>query len=276
MTHLGDSVVLETSTATVMSGAALQTIVNAYAPFLRVGNAEQFVDPNVTHAGGLAEWTRMTPAEVVDQIVKEGNSDGAPVDIAVWDNLTLWCVPRIEPAMPQYRLPFDPSTIAWEEDCGAMANRALAEYGTGAGGTQVAEAETVGFLDRWGFSRKVLIPAGDITEGAAIALRNRELTTRSTPEISVAISLEDGEGLTMFSGIEQPQELVHSLEWVQVGTEPAQPIVGTTFDATARSLTVELGAPSALLPHNMNLRERNAVARIERLINPVSGGRTRS
>lgn len=275
LAHLSDGWNDSETTASVTSGEALQQIVTMFAPYLRVGTAEQFIDPGVTHSGGLAEWTRMTPGEVVDQIIKEGDSDGNAIDIAVWENRTLWCVPRVTPSTPHYRLPFDESVVTWEDDAGSMASHVTVEYGDGSGGTLTVEAETTGFLSTHGFVRNLLIPAGDITSAAAVALRDRELTTRATPDVSATVSLIDGEMLPLFSGAEQPQALVRALEWVQVGDEPMQIIVGTTHDATARSLTLELGQPSPLLPKNTNLREREAVARMARLINPLSGGRDR-
>ena len=275
LAHLNDNWNRSTSTTSVLSGAALQQVAQSTSPHLRFGNADQFVEPNVTHAGGLNEWRRMTGGEVADQLIKEGNGDGYEVDVAVWENRTLWCLPRTEPATPDYRIPFDPRVVAWEEDCGRMASHATTEYGDGATGTLTAEAETSGFLDAWGFTRKVLIPAGDISAAAATALRDRTLTTGATPEIAALISLENAEGLRLFSGVEQPQELVRSLTWVEVGTEPQQVIVGTTFDATARALAVELGSPSPYLPRNQNIRETLAVARLIRKIDPLSGGRTR-
>lgn len=275
LAHLGDNWNRSTATSSVQSGAALQQVAQSTSPFLRFGNAEQFVEPAVTHSGGLNEFRRMTAGEVADQLIKEGNSNGQPVDVAVWERLTLWCLPRTAPTSPHYRIPFDPGLVAWEEDCGRMASHATVEYGDGVTGTLTAEAETSGFLDAWGFTRKVLIPAGDISAVAGLALRDRTLTDGATPEITALISLEDGEGLRLFSGVEQPQELVRALEWVQVGTEPLQVIVGTTHDATARSLAVELGNPSPYLPRNQNIRETLAVARLVRKIDPTSGGRTR-
>lgn len=268
---LNDGWLNSSSTVDITSGDALIAALAAAATYIRVGNDEQFIDPGIVHVDGLSEWRYMTPGEMANQIAQEGNSDGQPVDIGVWDGPRLWCLPRVAPDVPTYRIGFDPSVVSWEDDCSRMASHIVVQYGNN--NDLTSEAETADFYDRNGFTSRMFIPAGDIRLAAATAFRNSELTVRAQPDVTAMLSLVDGEGLRLLSGAEQPPELVRSLEWVQVGDEPLQPIVGTVFDATAKTLSVELGNPSPYLPRNANIREMTAVAQLMRGIDPVSGGR---
>lgn len=270
--YLNDHYLDSASTTSVTSGEALEAALPLVAPYLRLGNAEQFIDPGVVHAGGLAEWRYLTLGAMVDQIIKEGNSDGESIDIGVWEGLRLWCRPRVAPDEPDYRIPFDPSYVSWSESKLEMASSVVVEYATN---TRTAAATLDGFLDAYGFTRSLYHNGGTLDATQAAAFRDADLTLRSVPQVTALVSLSDGAGLLLPSGVERPAELVRPLEWIEVAGQPMQPIVGITRDATAETLAVEIGQPSPYIPRNTSLLVNGVVARLARGINPISGGKAR-
>lgn len=273
MSALSDDWSRSTSITSVTTGAALESVLASAAPLIRRGHSEQWVDPGVTHAGGLNEFYKRTPGEMVDQVTRQGSVVAAPVDFYILGRRTAYLLSRSAGADPDYWLPFD-HRVSRRRNYRPVYGAVTVEYGDSATGTLTAESSDGTFADRYGLIRRLLIPAGNVSAGAATALRDTELARRQEPEITYTIAV-GSDGLERLSGQPQPFYAILPGETVRVADDPTQAIVGVTVDANGRTATVELGYLSPALPKNHRRAEREATAQQRRMIAP-NGGRTRA
>lgn len=260
-----------TSTATSTSGAVLESILISGAPHLRIGKGDDWQNPGVSHT--LNDFYKMTPGEVVDQLTQEGALDGSIVDFYVYEDLIARLIKRITPTQPEYRIPFDRRVRRNRNYRGAYG-AATVEFGTSSF-TLTVESYNEQFEREFGIQRFAFLPVGGLTSGSATSFRDTRLANAAGPAVAFTINRTDGEGMERWDGGVQPYELVRAGEWVGVGDAEPLPIVATTVDLTGRTLTVEVGAPSPHIPRNTNLKERDWLRKLARLISPLSGGRTR-
>lgn len=259
-------------------GSVLAVAINELAPWLRPGVVgEQWTDPGIVHPTGREQFSRMTPAQIIDQARQQGDSRGREVWVMCMPGRRAWVFPSVAPSEPRYRVAFDHRVQRWTESDEGMASTVTVEYGTGSSGTLSDTAVNATFQSARGFNPEVVLSVGNVGADAAVALRNMELAKRSSPRVSATLAAgsDPATWLADRHGVPVPYWLPRPGEWVGVAGEPLLPIVGVSVDASGGTATYELGEPDPWLPKNMNVLARDTVARYRAMI-AARGGRVRS
>ena len=262
-------------TSAITSGAALRTALADLAPWLRPGvTGEQWVDPMVSHAGGMADFARMTAAQIADQIRQQGDTQGREVYVRTMPGRTVWLGPRVAPAEPHYVIPFDGRVRRWNVSAEGMAAQVTVERGSASSGTLGATGTNAHFASDRGFAPHVLVPVGDVDVASANALRNAELSRRAVPRVAATLAAERDPAtwLSTRHGVPVPYWQPMPGEWVQVAGEDARPIVAVSVDATGQTATYELGYPSKA--RQASVLARDTIARYRQML-AANGGRLR-
>lgn len=262
-------------TSSITSGAALRASLSELAPWMVPGVVgDQWIDPQVVHSGGMAEFGRMTVAQIIDQIEQEGDSRGRRVSVMCMPGRRVWLRPWQPPQESEYLIAFDNRVASWEDSDEGMAATVTVERSSGDSTALGTTASNAGFLSSYGFGPSVLIPAGEISEDAAIALRNAELQRRAVAQVRATLEVTNDPRtwLARRYGAPVPWWQPRPGEWVQVADEPALPIVGVTVRPAGA--TYELGAPDPSLSGRQLLPLREAAARWRNMLAPT-GGRLR-
>lgn len=282
---LNDYWIDETSATAITSGNALKLAIINYAPSLRLGNGDQFQPPNVNHAGGLREFYKMTPAELANLIVTEGDTTGVTIDVQVRDGRIVWIRRRLYPETATYSIPFDRHRVSWDEDSAGMAQTIQVETSADAaaheGGVFVwlaAEASTSLFRDTWGFGGKIVLRTGDQEAEAAAAYRDTELTRRAEPLVQATINVtsDPATWITRHRAGAWPWYAVQpDGSTVTVGGKSQQHIIGVTVDAAGGVATYELGSLDPSMPKNQlrDVRKQSFLTR--QYLDSNSGTKTR-
>lgn len=252
------------------SGTVLSSILALAAPLLMIG--PNWADPGVAHAA--SEFQYKTPAQVIDQIQKEGGNLStnprldASYDFVVWENRVASLLARIPPATPTYHIPFD-ETVDWTEEYEEVYGTTSTNYS----GLLTANVTDTTFADRFGLTRSAIYQAGTgITAVGATQFNNTKLSAVSTAKIATKVTRTFARGMELYGGGERPAWLVRAGEWVQVGSEKLQPIIRTECDLFANTLTLELGAGAPPSWTNVLAGVRLAARYFANKQSPVSGG----
>lgn len=273
LTGTNDDYYPSASAVSTTSGVILTEVIQSSAPLLSVGNADQFVDPGVAHTRG--EFNGMYPSEVIDQLTQEGGAQNVPWDYWVDLNRVVHFKPRMAPDQPDYRIPFD-DDVDWDEDYTNVYGSAAVNYALNGTDSTSPVATTAGFPDRYGgVQRTALVRGDELTAVGAAQFRDTWLLTHFDPQIAATVRRRLDRGLERFNGGEIPAHLILQGQWIQVGDETPQIIVGSTFDGLTGDCTIELNQPDPSLPKNFLRLERETVGKVRRLINPVTGGKVR-
>ena len=259
------------------SGAVLAIAIRELTPWLSPGViGDQWIDPYVNHSGGMNDFTRMTVAQIADQIRQTGDARGHEVWVSCMPGRQVWLLPRVAPSEPDYRVAFDHRIQRWTESDEGMAATVAVERGTASSGTLGPTATTATFLSDRGFAPSVIIAAGDITADAALALRNAELRKRSVPRLSATIGVtkDSPTWLSNRYGLPVPYWMPRTGEWVGVAGEPLLPIIAVSIDGVAETATYELGEMDKYQPGRQTLVARETAAN-QRQMRAPAGGRLR-
>jgi len=259
------------------SGDVLAIAIRALTPWLSPGViGDQWIDPYVTHTGGMNDFTRMTVSQIADQIRQAGDARGREVWVMCMPGRQVWLLPRVAPSEPDYRIAFDHRIQRWTESDEGMAASVAVERGTAGSATLGPTATNATFLSDHGFAPDVIVNAGDITATAALALRNAELQKRALPRLSAAIAVtrEPSTWMSNRYGLPVPYWMPRTGEWVGVAGEPLQPIVGVDVDGFAGTATYELGERNMHRPGRQTVIAETTAAQYRGLVAP-SGGRLR-
>lgn len=257
------------ATATYSSGQILQQAVTTAAPMLHVGAQSgasprtaaagiQYVDPGVPHTQADLANTKYL-SEVLDQISKEGNLAGDPVWYGVYEDRTLYLLPLVPPAMPDYLIDWS-QAVDYQEDGENLYGALVLTYSGGtrspltwpAGGTNADWVQEWG-LSINGFPRTAHIDGGTLSDARALAYAQTQLGVLSGPAVSCKVTIGgpigEGElsGIRLATGGTRGPHLVRAGEWVQIGADEdaiTLPIVRTTLAVSGTAITnvLELGA----------------------------------
>jgi hypothetical protein len=265
-----------TDTTPITMGTALRTIAAVAAPLWRLGTGDEFEDPGTSDA--LANYNRMTPAQVVEQMCRTG-ADGVAWSALMYAGRRLRFVARRAPVTPTYAVPFDATVETWDEDAEGLYGAVTLAYTAGGVETLTEELVADGFVDRYGLARRALVAGGEISADAAGSFAAAWLAQRGVPEVSASIAraydaAHAWRGLELADGGERPPWLVRAGEWVRVGDEPARPLSATAFDANRRLGTFSLGA-LPLDPAAWFARLFEVTGALLTKTDPVTGGRVR-
>lgn len=175
-------------TSAITSGDALRAALADCAPWMTPGVVgDQWIDPQVVHGGGMTEFARMTVAQIIDQIEQEGDSRGRRVAAMCMPGRRIWLRPWQPPQEADYLIAFDERVASWEDSDEGMAASVTVERTSGGSTALGTSASNAAFVSTYGFGPSVLIPAGEISEDAAIALRNAELLRRAVPLVRATL-----------------------------------------------------------------------------------------
>ncbi len=229
-----------TDTTDTTTGVIIREMVADVAPQLRIAPEGWFDDPLVTH--DRAEFHFLFLEDVLEQLVAEGDGYGNLMDWWVYEHQQLAVKARVAPERPHYQLPFDHRVVSWNEDptqmAGAVAHERLS---SGTATKSTTEEVSTRFVETYGFQRSTILKLGEITDAAALEFRKTYLNVHSRPIASCQIEIGPDDVLTGPGGRVVPAWKARAGEWVQVGNEPMQMIVGTEYDATSRVLRILAG-----------------------------------
>ena len=272
---LTDGVYRGRGTDLVPAGVILRDAL-ATASRLRAAGPDAFVDTGTPHAPG--EFELSSPAQIVDQLCKEG-AGGAAWRFAVWFDRQATFLPSVAPdAGPRYAVDYD-ARLTWDRDGEQVYSGVVLSY-TAADGTaktvELSNPKAAAFL---GFERVAALsgPAGVSDAGAAQFARTW-LADRARPVVSASLTRPDGRGLELATGGEAGGQWVRAGEWVQVGRDepgnPPLPITATTFDAMTGALSVQLGPPNPRRLAGLLQRLTATAVAVQTQTNPITGGRS--
>lgn len=269
---LNDHEFESSSSSLTTTGDVLRALVLAIAPFLNIGSDAQFTDPQVSHA--LEDFDSMTGGAIWDQITKEGDGLGIPVDLAVWRDRTIWSQRRQAPDVPAYTIqPGDPGVQINERSWDDLWARVRTRYTDSAGDEQVTDWEEATITDA-PRNRGKTLSGGQLTEAAAEQIAKTFLDDHRVRRWGASITLEDGRGLPTYDGGERPGYLVMPGEWCAVLDYHPMVIVKRTYDSTSRRTQLTLDHQ----PRNWQLlldRMKKTTEYTREGLNPVTGGRAR-
>lgn len=261
--------------ASLTCGEVLRTALADLAPWLRPGVVgEQWIDPQIVYPGGMSDVERMTLSAIADQVRQGGDSLGREVWLMVMPGRRVWLVPRVEPREPHYVCPFDGRVTGWSDSIDGFATSVTVEYGTAGSGSLTAAGVAAGVTEDAGIEWATIVTAGNLTSAAALALRDAELTRRSSPAIraGLAVTRDPATWLSTPGGVPAPYWRPRVGEWVRVGGQPMQPIVAVSVDAGGQTATYELGLPSKA--RQASVLARDTIARYRQML-AANGGRLR-
>lgn len=251
-----DGVFHSADTALTTSGSIVRQALAMAAPVLTAGNATQFLDPGVQHAP--IEFDGKTPAQILDQVTKEGATVGVLVDYFVYGGRAVWIQPRLAPPGSEkanYVATLDDTTDTWSEDYASSFGALRVQYtsaGTGlasvyppAGAPPLSDPTFPARMG--GLERETVLSGGTLTDLGAAQFAQTQLSVLTKPTIACTLKRTGG-GLFLPGGAEAPLHLVRAGQWVAVADQAPLIIVRSQFDANTHSLSLELGASSPGLP----------------------------
>lgn len=269
---LADDAYESTDTTSRTSGACLLIILGQCAPLIRVpGDALHFVDPGVT-GHTLADFTDMTPADVVNRLVREGGSGNAPWDWAVWEDQTAFFLPRMVPDVATYQVPWDAEQVQqWDEDAHQMYGSVFMKYTPpGGSASYTTTTSTSAFTVNYNRYRRILLKGATMPATSAQQFQETYRVKYAQPVVAAKLLVSDDFPLRTPGGQAVPTAFARAGEWVQVGDADPQIVIQTDYDAFQGTNTLTLGA----YPRDWfnALTEAQAVATsVVQQVNPVTG-----
>lgn len=271
---LTDGVYRGAGAGLVPAGVILRDAL-ASASRLRAAGPDAFLDPGTPHAP--AEFALSTPAQIVDQLCKEG-AGGATWRFAVWFDRRATFLPGVAPAEgPRYAVEYD-ARMTWDRDGEQVYSGVVLSYTAADGAARTVEINNPGAAQWLGFERVAALsgPAG-VSDAGAAQFAQTWLADRARPVVSASLTRPDGRGLELATGGEAGGQWVRAGEWAQVGRaepgNPPLPITATTFDAMSGALSVQLGPPSPRRLAGLLQRLTATAVAAQQGRNVVSGGR---
>jgi hypothetical protein len=269
-----NDVYVSTDTSATTTGEIIADIITAAASLLRKGNAEEWDDPLVAHS--RSEFTQMTLAEALDQVMAEGGSQYVTWDWWVTLGRHVSLKARVAPATPDYHIPFQPGRVSIRRNYRDIATHAYVAYTDNNVEFTTAEEESSTTVSEYRIRRRVRIQADELSSSAAVQLRSTELLKRSQPVTSITIERGPSEAdwLTTPGGALVPHWAVQAGQWVQVANRDPEIIVSASYEPS-RGLTLDLGAQSRQSFAVYLAKTCAEVGKLSKGINPVTGGRRR-
>jgi hypothetical protein len=224
------------------AGAILRDIFSTRAPLIKVGPGVQ--DPGTAHAPN--EFDGMTPADVLNQLLSEGGAQQTVWDFTVYEGRVANFFPRTYPFTPDYAIPLD-SRVSWSEDYTQLFGQVAIRFSdlVGTGTLTTPRVTDPSFKERFGLVRAAIIDGGKLRDSTAVNFANNYLnTTTNQPAFSAQVTRSQLQGLATPGGIDMPPWLARAGQWLQVGAQPALPIIHTEYDAMSQTLTLEAGNPA--------------------------------
>ena len=256
----------------VTTGDILRELVPAVAPILNIGSSSQFTDPQVSHA--LEDFDAMTGGAIWDQISKEGDGLGMPVDLAVWHDRTIWSQRRQAPAVPQYVLQPGAQGVSlserpWDE----LWARVRTRYTDADDDEQVTDWQEAEITDA-PRNRSKTLSGGNLTEAAAEQIARLFLNDHAVRRWGATVTLDDGRGMPTYDGGERSGYLVRPGEWADVPGYHPMVILKRSYDSASRTTTLMLDHQPRDWQRLLDRLQKTTEFTREGL-NPVTGGRQR-
>lgn len=279
---LDDGLFESSETVTRTSGEVIQAAIQQVCQYndeqiFAFGNADQYQDPGVAHA--LAEFTRATPGQIVDQILREGGTDGWPWDLQIWPGQragepTIWLRSRAEPDTVDYQVNWDETVDLATDDDWFRSSVRVAYQSSDAGGADTRTDwtdEPTGFGDTYGFASAVELQGGTLSRVAAERFRDTYAAYHAIPQWSGTIT-RTGAGLELFGGGTRDPWDVRPGEWVRVAGGPKLLIMSTDWTSEgAGSLSLKVG-PAVVLQADLFRNWRDTLNSVKTKRNPITGG----
>lgn len=267
-----NDVYLSTDPTITTTGDVISSILTAAAPLLSRGTSDEWIDPQVSHA--RLDFSEMTLAEALDQVLSEGGSGYVTWDWWVTIGRRLVLKPRSSPVEPDYLIPFRVGETSIRRNYRDICTTAYVSYTEGQVEFQTPQETRDATVTAYRINRRVRIAGDELTAAAATQLRSMELERRSGPEVSITIDRGPDDWLTTPSGIGVPHWGVTAGQWVQIADYDPQVIISASYDPQ-QGLSLDLGAPSR---QSFAVYLANTCTEVNKLvkgINPVTGGRRR-
>lgn len=226
------------STAELSSGQLVAAAVATLSAYLQL-DGNRFSDPGVSHV--LSEFDFSSLADILGQVVKEGDGSGTIYDWFVWEGARLALLARTPPSTPDYHVPYD-DRVSWDEDMRKRCSGVMLRYSL-PGSSSAAQTLTVTNPD-WSDARTRVVPlnGGTLAEAGARAFAQSYLMAHATPDVAITVSRDGLDGVPQPGGGERPLWLARAGEWVQLGDDPIfQMITRTDYDSASRTLSLKLG-----------------------------------
>lgn len=296
---LGDQYIISGETGKKTSGAIIQDVISDAAPLLVIdpNNPAMWQDPGLYHA--KSEYTALYPQDVVNAVIREGGKLfagitttagglGSSASAAAWDWLVyegrrVKFTPRLPPAGTpddpyDWWAPFD-SRVQWHEDYHSMVGRVSIRFQNldeaGSGENISPPAIDTDFEGRYKIVRSAIIEGGQMRGPSALTFAQTYLANQNTPAIAVNVMRAQLQSLQIpaygGSDVLGPWH-VRAGDWLQIGQEPALPIISTQFDMMSEVLNIECGQPlkrGSLLVHTLT----RVADHVIRHTNPITGAR---
>jgi hypothetical protein len=254
------------------SGAIVRDVIRQAAPLLSLAVGDGFVDPGVRHA--WSEYDGRTPAEVLDQLTREGGGDeNTPWLFTVYEDRALRFLPQVTPSQAIYRVPVD-ERMRIRRSLGHIVDAARMSYQDADG----EEAYTPWFyragVDRSSpyLRRRTLSGSA---ETAAIQFVQTWLRENSAARLAVSLTLSDWDELELVGGGRRPGYLVRASEPAEIEGYGIVFITRTQANLSTGQVSIQLGdlmyrSLGSLLTR---LQETDSAARTGR--SAVTGARSR-
>jgi hypothetical protein len=284
-------VTFDDDTTEYSSGNLVRLILDRYASFISVAGSDNWHDPGVVHLATDVGDGRMTAAQAIDQLTREGGVDAYQYDFQVWHrmaHLVRRRAPRDSNDQPRGDLvmPFDERITRWEEDEDGMVTHVSVRYQLVTDGTEATTdvRTNTGLLSSLGGRiREAILEGGELSANGANAFRDTYAAKHSEPIISGAITAqqslaeyapEPGAGIEQWGGGERPLFLVRPGEWVKVEGHSPQVLLTTQFASDTGEFSATFGEPdiTADLFRYVGLLWTHGRSRI----NLVTGGKDRA
>lgn len=267
-----NDVYISTDTTATTTGDIIASILATVAPLLSRGTSDEFTDPGVAHS--RADFSEMTLAEALDQVLAEGGSGFVTWDWWLEIGRRLALQPRTAPAEPDYLIPYRVGETVIRRNYRDIATSAYVAYTDNSVEFTTAVETRDQTVIQYRINRRIRITADEMTATGAAQLRSTELERRSEPTVSVSIERGPDDWLTTPSGVAVPHWSVRAGQWVQVADQEPMIIVNVSFDPV-QGLTVDLGAPSRTSFATYLANTCAEVNKLSKGINPITGGRRR-
>lgn len=228
------------------------------------------VDNGVRYASSDAFG--LTVRQVID-LASRQSLTGEQFDWWVYAGRVLTMLPRTEPPVAHYAVPFEDGLTAWSEDISNLWG-AVTVYYTVAGVEFSVTAEADGFYERYGVERSTIVRIDEMSDEGAAAFARQWVDTRSVPAVRASVIRRDGRGVTTPSGAAVDAALVKAGGWWEFPNKPMQICVSSNHNATTGEHRWELGQPTRSVRNSLAfLRDDTQAFRDG--VNPVAGGRKR-
>jgi len=227
------------STTLYTSLAALRLIAADVAPDLTIATSSAADDPQGTHR--LLDFDGKTLLEVLDMLVEEGALGGELLDWLAFDE-TIYLRRRVPPARDaaHYWVARDDAGLERRPSSAQLLTSLRVGYTVGGAQRYTAWGDVVGATDSGRRPRSRTIRAGELTDGAALQMRDTLLGRAATPVVPSSIR---GTGLFTPAGMWTPPQSVRVGQTVYVvGDAVPSTIVSVKDRLPPNGLEVELDA----------------------------------